>query len=113
MWNWHQAKQLIEHSIAFSPDALHVMAGALVQLGASLLLRRPLSSLAPWLTVVVIAILNEVVDLRFPEWPWLAAQIGESAKDILLTLAVPTLLLATTRLLPQLYESRPQRSSNG
>jgi hypothetical protein len=38
------------------------------------------------------------------QWPDLAVQYGESAKDILLTMTLPTVLLVMARAWPQLFK---------
>ena len=101
--SWYQAKLFLEHSVTVSSDALHVMAGPLVQLVAALLLRRPISSFAPWLVLAACTILNETVDLTVERWPEIAMQLGESAKDLALTMLLPTLLLVAARLRPDLF----------
>ena len=106
MWSWYDTKHLIERSIAFSSDALHVLTGAVVLLAAALVLRRPISSWRPWLVVLALISLNELIDLKFDHWPGRAAQYGESVKDMILTLALPTLLLLAARLAPRLFRSR-------
>ena len=106
MWSWYDTKQLVERSIAFSSDALHVLTGVVVLLTAALVLRRPISSWRPWLVVLALISLNEMIDLKFDHWPGRAAQYGESVKDMILTLALPTLLLLAARLAPRLFRSR-------
>ena len=52
--------------------------------------------------------LNEATDLWVERWPDPAMQYGESTKDVLLTLALPALLMAVARLRPGLF-SRGRR----
>lgn len=106
MWFWYDAKLSIERSISFSSDSLHVFTGAVALLVAGLVLRRPISSWGPWLVVFGLISLNELIDLKFDHWPMRAVQFGESVKDMLLTLALPTLLLFTTRFAPRLFKAR-------
>lgn len=103
MWWWMQTKHFVEHSITFSSDALHVIGGVVVLLGAALLLRKPLSSIAPWLVVLVQIGLNEFIDIQFPQWPDPLMNYAESTKDLMLTMALPTLLLASARQFPQMW----------
>jgi hypothetical protein len=104
MWSWYDVKQVIERSIAFSSDSLHVLTGVVLLLGAALVLRRPISRWRPWLVVFALICLNELIDLKFDHWPTRAAQYGEGVKDMLLTLALPTLLLLAARFVPRLFK---------
>ncbi len=105
MSSWYQAKQFLEHAVSVSNDALHVVLGVLVQLVAGLLLRRPLSALTPWLAALALTIWNEAVDLWSEQWPEAAMQYGEGAKDVLLTMLLPTALLLAARLRPNLFQA--------
>lgn len=101
--SWHEAKLFIEHFLAFSPDALHVIASVFVLLFAGLIVRKPVVSWWPWIIVFLATLLNEFVDLWIEQWPSLAMQYGESAKDVALTMLLPTVLLVSGRKLPRLY----------
>ena len=74
MKSWHQSKLFIEHLVAFSHDSIHILAGVLLWLTAGLLLRRPLTTLLPWLCVLVAITWNETVDLVLERWPDSVAQ---------------------------------------
>src|SRR4051812_9968038 len=87
MTNWYEAKMFIERASLVSSDALHVLVGVLVWIGAAVVVRRRLSAWRPWLVLLGMALLNELVDLWIERWPDLAVQYGESARDILLTMA--------------------------
>ena len=100
--HWNDAKTFIEHTIGFSHDALHVMVGVCLQLLFAGLLRRSARSVWPWLMVLGLELANEWVDLHVEVWPQHAMQWGESAKDVLLTMALPTLLLIVARCWPRL-----------
>ncbi len=104
MWSWTETKELIEHSIGFSLDSLHVIAGVLILLAAALLLRKPVSTMRPWLVVLVLACANEFIDLSY-RWPSPSIQFGESIKDLLLTMLLPTVLLLASRIYPRIFES--------
>ena len=103
MTDWYQAKLFVEHSVAASNDSLHVIIGVLVQLAAALLLQRPVSSWRPWLVVLVLILWNESVDLWVERWPQPGMQYGEGARDIVLTMLLPTVLLLAARLRPDLF----------
>ena len=104
--SWNETKDLLERSIAFSCVSLHVIAGVGGLLAASLILRRPVSSARPWILVLALAMLNELLDLWIDRWPQPGMQFGESVRDLLLTMALPTLLLFSSRHLPQIYARR-------
>jgi hypothetical protein len=95
----------IEHASAVSSDALHVLVGTLVWILAAIILRRNLSTLIPWTLVLGLTLSNEVVDLWIERWPDLAMQYGESAKDIVLTMTLPTVLLLLARTQPGLFHA--------
>lgn len=103
---WMNTKLYVEHSITFSSDSLHVMGGVVVLIGTAILLRKPLSSIWPWLVVLALACLNEFIDLQFPQWPDPAMNYAESAKDLILSMALPTLILFAARLFPRLWSSK-------
>jgi len=113
MASWYKLKMFIEHASAFTSDSMHVVAGVVIQLLAAMLLRRSVGAWAPWLVVLCLAILNEGIDLWIEQWPDLAIQYGESAKDILLSMALPTLLMLVSRFRPQLLAGRAGRRSGG
>ena len=100
---WFHTKMFIEHASVISSDAMHVLAGVLIQLLSAVLFRRSMTSWRPWSVVLGFALLNEFIDLWMEQWPDLAVQYGESVKDILLTMTLPTLLLVAARLRPQLF----------
>ena len=111
MTTWHQGKLFIEHAVTISHDSLHVIVGVLLWVVFGLILRRPLSSWLPWLWIFAVILWNETVDLWVEQWPDPGMQYGESAKDLLLTMALPTLLLVLTRFRPQLFAGREVRRS--
>ncbi len=104
--DWYQAKTFVEHVIGFSHDALHVLVGVALQLGIAALLRRSIRSFWPWLIVLALELGNEWADLAIERWPVPAEQYGEGMKDILLTMALPTLLLLVARFRPGWLVSR-------
>lgn len=112
MSGWYQGKLFIEHSLSISHDSLHIIVGVLVWLVAALLLRRPVTSWRPWLWLCALILWNEVVDLWIERWPNAGQQYGEGAKDLLLTMIVPTILMVAARYRPDLFRAghvRPRR----
>lgn len=107
MWSWHEGKLFLERSLSFSQDALHAVAGVLILLAVAVIMRKPVSNRWPWLVVCVITLINEFVDIRVETWPEPMMQYAEGAKDLLLTMFLPTVLLLSARLRPQLYQPIP------
>jgi hypothetical protein len=99
---WYQVKLFIEHASGISMDALHILVGFAIFLIAALALRRSVASLLPWLATLILEIGNEAYDLHVELWPDPGSQLGEGAKDIILTMALPTLLLLVARWRPTL-----------
>lgn len=104
-WYWYQAKQFLQRSTGISMDALHVFLGMLALIIFAFLLRRPVSSWLPWSLVLAVTLLNEASDLWLEQWPSPGMQYGESARDIGLTMLLPTLLMVAVRHLPRLFAS--------
>jgi hypothetical protein len=109
MTSWHQGKLFIEHSLTINHDSLHMLVGVLLWLAFGLLLRRPLTSWRPWLWLFAIILWNETVDLWIEQWPDPGQQYGEGAKDLLLTMVVPTILLFAARWRPDLFSQGPRK----
>ena len=101
-------------AITVAMDALHIYAALLIQVLAAWLLRRPLSSLWPWLVVLVAEGFNESLDLFDGETaslePW---QIDGAVHDLVNTMVLPTLLLLLVRYAPRLFEPPPPPPSPG
>ena len=105
MSSWHDTKIFIEHALRIEHGTLHVLVGALLWLAFALLLRRPVTSWLPWTLIFFVILWNEFVDVWVENWHQPARQYGEGAKDILLTMFMPTLLLLAARLRPDLFRS--------
>jgi hypothetical protein len=111
MSSWHQGKLFVEHSTTISHDTLHVLAGVALLLVLAFVLRRPITSWRPWLWLFALALWNETVDLWVERWPDPGMQYGEGAKDLMLTMLVPTLLMTAARFRPDLFRSSIARRS--
>ena len=109
MSSWHQGKLFIEHSLAISHNSLHIFIGVLLWVAIGLLLRRPLTSWLPWLWVFAAILWNETVDLWIEQWPDPGQQYGEGAKDVILTMFVPTLIMFAARFRPDLFRASAAR----
>ena len=104
--HWNSVKTFIEHAFGFSHDALHVEIGVFLQILFALAMRRPLGSLLPWAAIFLLETANESSDLTIERWPDFAMQFGESAKDLTLTMLLPTVLLGLARYQPQLFRPK-------
>jgi hypothetical protein len=89
-----------------SMDALHVIAGVVLLFAVAFVCRTSVTRRLPILVVLFAAILNEASDFRAEIWPEFAMQAGESAKDLVLTLAVPALIFLVARYRPKLFAYR-------
>src|SRR4051812_11184808 len=107
MSSWHQGKLFIEHAVTIDHDALHILVGVFVWLASAAILRRPLSSRWPLLWLLTVIAWNETVDLWTENWPDPGQQYGEGAKDLLLTMLLPTVLALAVRFAPRLFRSLP------
>jgi hypothetical protein len=110
MSSWHQGKLFVEHSLSIDHDALHVIVGVLAWLALALVLRRQLGSWAPLLWLLALILWNETVDLWTEQWPDAGMQYGEGAKDVLLTMLLPILLMAAVRVRPQMFGTGRRRA---
>ncbi len=86
-------KSFIEASLDIHNDAIHVLAGFAIMIGVSALLRRSLADWRAFIVVTLLAVANELYDLNVERWPDMGMQMGESAKDIVLTVAIPAVLV--------------------
>ena len=102
---WYQVKLFIEHASGISMDALHILVGFMLFLLAALVLKRTVADFLPWLATLVLQIGNEAYDLAIEIWPDPGSQIGEGAKDVMLTMALPTLLVVVARWRPHLFDA--------
>ena len=100
---WQEAKLSLEHSTQVSADAVHVILGVICMFLVALVARRPVSHWLPWAVVLLLALCNEVADLWVERWPHPGEQYGESAKDLVITMFLPTLLLLTARSAPSFF----------
>ena len=102
---WYEFKLFLTHVSGISMDALHVVAGVLIQMLAAAMFRSSLASWRPWFVVLGLELLNEAADLWIERWPHPGMQFGEGAKDILLTMFLPTLLLMAASRRPDLFRA--------
>ncbi len=78
-------------------DALHVYVGLTVFFVTAAVFRRSVRSIAPWIAVLVVAVVGEIFDMRddvasLGYWRWRA-----SLHDVLNTLCWPTVIMMLLR----------------
>lgn len=110
MQTWLALKAHIAQTVGLDRDALLLAASLAALLVAALILRRPLSSPRPWLLVLALCLADEFASAAVAG----AIQEGTIAiawRDVVLVMAIPTVLLLATRYLPLLTtpEQRPLR----
>ena len=97
--DWAAIKTVITYGTGLSRDALHVLAGAGAYLLLAAILPRRASRWLAWLLVLAAAIANEWADYLNETWP---GQWVETTKDLITTMALPSLLLLLGRFAPHL-----------
>ena len=97
MTGWYQFKLVRSHASSFSMDSLHVALAPVGMLVFAWLLGTSIARWTPWLLVLGLELLNEAYDLWYERWPDPGQQYGAGLKDVLLTMALPTLLLLLAR----------------
>lgn len=102
---WYQVKLFIEHASGISMDALHILVGFAIFLLAAQVLMRSVADPLPWLATLLLEVGNEVHDLTIELWPDLGSQLGEGAKDIILTMTLPTMLMLIAHWRPMILVS--------
>ena len=105
--DWYGVKEWLEYWSGLDMDSLHVHAGVLGQLGAALVLRRPIRSVVPWLLVLAAALANEAYDFQYEIWPDRSAQLDGGIRDIWNTMLLPTVLLLLARFYPRVFVGKP------
>ncbi|MBC7989521.1 MAG: hypothetical protein H7Y19_08065 [Luteimonas sp.] len=96
------ARMLIEK------DALHIYAALLIQVVAAKLSRRSLGHALPWLWVLALELINELLDLRRGMEPVVRPwQVVSGVHDIINTLLLPSVLLLLVRYAGELFRWGP------
>jgi len=107
--SWYQFKLMVEHASGISMDVWHILVGFAAFLLAARLLRSSIARPWPWLALLAFELLNEMYDFQVERWPDWGSQLGESVKDVLLTMALPTLVAAVARRRPELLGAEAPR----
>lgn len=112
MLSWYETKLILQHSLSISMDALHVIVGVLVWFAAALIMRASLLNWRASLVLLLVTLVNEAVDLWAETWPNRVQQYGEGAKDVLLTMMLPSLTILVMRTAPWLFSQRVAQAQN-
>lgn len=107
--SWYQLKLFIAHASGISMDAWHILVGVTAFLALARLLDSNVARPLPWLLLLAAELINEAHDMQVERWPDLGSQLGEAAKDVILTMAVPTLIAMVGRFWPGLLVKGNQR----
>lgn len=97
--DWAAIKTIITEDTGLSRDALHLLTGLGLYLLLTALLPRRSWPVLPWFLILIAALANEWADYLNETWP---GQWRESLKDMVTTLALPTLLILLSRFAPNL-----------
>jgi hypothetical protein len=95
---FQHGKFVVMSLTGLAKDALHIYVALIVFFGSCVLFRWKARDWKPWLLVLLAALAGEVMDLRDQaEFYHVAFKWGESVKDIVNTLMVPTMILLAAR----------------
>jgi hypothetical protein len=100
--DWYSVKLAVVEQTNLSRDALHIFFGVAGQLLVASVIRRSLAHPVPWLAVLLFELANEYYDLAREDWTDRAMWPG-TVRDLLVTMAIPTVLLILTRIAPGLF----------
>ena len=93
--------------LLFEKDALHIYAGLFIQIAAAKFSRRSLGHMLPWMSVLGLELVNELIDIwRGGEPQLMSWQVVSGLHDIINTMALPTVLLLLCRRAPELFHWR-------
>lgn len=94
---FQELKTLIVDHVGLAKDALHVYVALIVFLVVCRVFRWPVSSWKPWLAVLFVAVLGEVLDLRHTLSKGYPVEVGYHWTDLWNTMLVPTILMLAAR----------------
>jgi hypothetical protein len=107
--DWMGMKELAA-DLTIAKDALHIYLAFVIQVSAAALFRKPLSSGLPWLTVLLLELVNEGLDMWLGEEAQLKRwQLEGAAHDLVNTMILPTALLLLCRYAPGLFKAGRRR----
>ena len=107
MQDWIGLKEAFVTWSGVDRGALQVLGSLLLHVAAAAVLRRPLSSVFPWVAVLLLAVGYEAIggyaDGELHDW-----ELNGSIRDAGLMMALPTLLLLICRFAPRLVHAPPR-----
>lgn len=95
---YNALKTDVAEFLGIAKDALHIHIGLALFVGFIVLLRRSPASLLPWLGVLGLELVNELMDILHWHTGAFSFEPGDSLKDIANTMAWPTIALVGFRL---------------
>jgi len=108
MQEWISIRESIVAIAGIDREALRILLSLLFLLAVALVSRRSLSHFLPWSVLLGAAAINELVSLLL-DGRIAAHELRGSTIDLILTMSVPTLLLAVGRFAPHLLSSHHDR----
>ena len=108
MQDWVFVKEAIVVWAGVDRDALTILASLLLSLGAAMVSRRPLADGVPWLMIAAFGVLDMTATV-LGRTPPLGLHLGVAVRDLLLFMAVPTVLVIVARFIPRLIVTPPDR----
>ncbi|SIO22402.1 hypothetical protein SAMN02745824_3422 [Parasphingorhabdus marina DSM 22363] len=105
---WYEIKIWFAETLSLDRDALHIYGALLIQILTAIIVRRPLSSPLPWIAALIVALLNEYLDLQHagPQQWSIDLYRAASLHDMRNTMILPTVLLLVARYWPNLLTGR-------
>jgi hypothetical protein len=102
---WTHARSFLEQLAGLGHATFAILACTGLWIAAGLLLRRSLAAMVPWAAVLLVSVWNEAAQLVLQHWPDRVWQYRESARDLLLAMLLPTLLMLAIRARPALFQA--------
>lgn len=102
--DWTEVKSAIVAWSGLDRDALHIYFGLAALIVSAALLRKPVASLWPLFTVLLLAGANEAYDVATADGSWIYMH---SLHDMWNTMLAPTALLLLSRYAPRLFAPLP------
>ncbi len=94
---FHDFKIYLVAHTGLAKDALHIYVAVIIFFAACLIMRWKARDWRPWALVLLAALSGEVLDLLDSYFRGRELDLRESAKDIVNTLMVPTIIVITAR----------------
>lgn len=101
--DWMGMKDLAA-DLSIAKDALHIYLAFIIQVSAAVIFRKSLGNALPWLTVLVVELVNEGLDMWLGEELHLKRwQLEGATHDLVNTMILPTALLFLCRFAPGIF----------